>query len=447
MADFSQLPALDIDPVGFGAKDALAQAQAQNAQQALVAAKAANLEQQQLAPDVLAAKKAQLQEQTTLAPLDTTSAQQRSQLETTDYGNKQLAQVAAATAAADPTDAPDIWDDGMKKAAANGVTTASQYIGHYRPDLAERVQDVYGGAGSGQRGAGGAGAAEASSGGADPVQIQRAVASMPIGQAQTALRNLNRAITSFNGVKDQASWDAEMTNLQESGINVDAFLPNTDWNPLNYAAASRVVKSLTPYRDAVAQRVAITDVGGAAPAAGQLYEPDYALAGVNTTGKPVYFDKHSAAERVGESTIGAKPSAATGTFMMKQNAWLSAHPGDQQGALEFANGKRSMDPSQMQVEALNQANKELGDAVLAGAQIDDPDKWVRQRTAQNFQQISSASFSAPGSNGTPGATTSGGAALPARAVQAVKAAGGKPVKFNNGTVYKMGANGQPIRVQ
>jgi hypothetical protein len=37
--------------------------------------------------------------------------------------------------------------------------------------------------------------------------------------------------------------------------------------------------------------------------------------------------------------------------------------------------------------------------------------------------------------------------LPPKAIQALKNAGGKAVKFNNGQTWKLGPDGQPVRVQ
>jgi len=122
-----------------------------------------------------------------------------------------------------------------------------------------------------------------------------------------------------------------------------------------------------------------------------MYEPNYQYVGTEQgTGKPVYHDIHTAQDVTGATPIGPKPSTAMSTFLLKQQAYLQSHPDDQNGALEFANGKRNMSPAQMQESALNQANKELADATLAGAVIPDPDAWVRQKTAANYALISGA---------------------------------------------------------
>lgn len=443
MSGFSALPALDIDPAAHA--NAAAQ-QTLGTMSALQAYQA----QQQLQPDAIAAKKAALQEESQLPALDLaqkklalTAAQNRSTLDQADIGNALLAQVAKDASAADPQDAPAIWDAGMKKAADQGITTANQYIGHYRPDLAERVGDVYGGQGVGGKGSAGSPLAPSQ---ADTVAINRAVAQIPPEQAAKALGNLNKAIGSFNNVKDQQSWDAEMQALKESGIDVSQFLPNMDWTPVNYATAFRMIQKLAPYRDALAQRQAITAMGGVAPATTPLYAPDMSISGYDKQGHPIYYDKHNpGVEVTGANVVGPKPSAAAATFLLKQEAWLGVHPGDQAGALEFANGKRSMDPAQLQLQALNQANKELGEATLAGQQIDDPDAWVKARTQENFKLLTSAAQSPLVTGAKPGGATTP-AGLPARALQAVKAAGGKPVPFNNGQVWKM-AGGKPVRVK
>src|SRR6202012_4500646 len=381
MAGFSGIPALDVNPIGVGTANTAGMlgnmTQLQNYQT-----------QQQLLPAQIADTEAQYAQRSQLRPLELQEAKQKSALEGAEFGNQALAQVARDAQAADPEDAPAVWDEGMKRAAAQGVTQADQYIAHYRPDLAERIADVYGGRTEGATGA----RANAQAGPmGNPNAVARAVAQMPMPDVKRALGNLNLAISSFNKVKDQASWESEIQTLREAGIAVDNFLPNLDWNPINFAAASRAIRGLVPMRDAMAQRAAAAAMGAPAVSPPPMYEPNYQYVGTEQgTGKPVYHDIQTAQDVTGATPIGPKPSTAMSTFLLKQQAYLQSHPDDQNGALEFANGKRNMSPAQMQESALNQANKELADATLAGAVIPDPDAWVRQKTAANYALISGA---------------------------------------------------------
>lgn len=165
----------------------------------------------------------------------------------TDYGNNALADAAAIASVADPDDAPRIWDEQMGKLAQSGVAGASQYVGHYRPDLANRVQSAFG-----PQQATGKGSASTNPA-AQPLNPQQAtaLAQMPPDKQQQSLKNMNMAIEGFNNVHDQQSWDAELDQLRQAGIPVDQFLPNTEYNPLNYRNAYQAIQKLTPMRDAL----------------------------------------------------------------------------------------------------------------------------------------------------------------------------------------------------
>lgn len=420
MADLSGLPALDVNPIGFGADTNNRAAVSQLNQLAVQKAQA-------LQP-------LEIEQQSKLIPLEIKEKQDASRLQEMQTANTTLAQVAKDAAAADPADAPRIWDEGMQAAAQRGVSAASQYIGHYRPDLAERVGDVYGG---GAQGKGGSSSAATQSP-QDQAAIERAVAGMPVAQVQTALGNLNRAITSFNNVKDQQSWEDELQALKEGGIDPSKFLPSLDWNPMNYATAARTIKSLVPYRDAMAGRAAILAAGGRAAEPTPLGTNTY----IGTTPDkqlPVTLNTTTGKESVGDVPVGPKPSAATSTFMFKQKMAIDAGM-TQAEALNFANGVKSLPPERLQEMALSEANKELGDASLAGAVIPDPDAWVRDKAAENYKLLTSSAVAAPGGGAGGGAGTTRtpppASQLPKRAIDTLKAAGGKPVKFNNGFSYK-----------
>lgn len=55
--------------------------------------------------------------------------------------------------------------------------------------------------------------------------------------------------------------------------------------------------------------------------------------------------------------------------------------------------------------------------------------------------------SAPSGSATPVSSAEKPAQLPPKALQALKNAGGKPVKFNNGQVWRLGPDGQPVQVK
>lgn len=256
MAGYSALPSLDIDPIGIGAAHAASMQSTLDAQQQYDA-------RAQLLPGQLEAQKLENDTNSQLAPLQIQSAKSRSALETMSLANTTLAQVARDAQAADPEDASAIWDEGMKAAADKGVVTAKQYVGHYRADLAEKIGDAYGSEEGGKSKTSGGGAAAANA--PDPGSLDMQFAKLPPQQVQKSLSNLNRVIQSFNTVKDKQSWDNEIQSLREAGIPIDQILPNTDWNPLNYATAKRLVDNQVPYRDAAERAIARQTAGVGAP--------------------------------------------------------------------------------------------------------------------------------------------------------------------------------------
>lgn len=390
MAGDSGLPALAVDPLSLGVNNTARAVQTMSGLQAYQ-------QQQAVQPGEIAAANAVNQAKTTMAPLEAQNAQYESQLKRIGFQNEALANVARAAQAADPEDAAKVWDDGMKEAMANGVPQAEQYISHYRPDLAEKVGNAYSAAGAGGRGA--AGGAEGPGPATDPA-IARAVAAMPAPQLQKGLGNINRVISGFNNVHDADSWNQELQALQDAGIDVKQFLPNLDWSPLNYAAASRMIQKLMPTRDAMAQRAALEATGAPVAEPAPLYEPKSTYIGTQPgTGLPVYHDATTGKDTIGTSPVQPKMSAGLLTFQGKVAAAKAAGMGDQE-ALDFANGKKDMSDAQMEEAAHAQASKDLADIALAGGQTPaDPQAWIASRTSENLNALKAAQTA---NRGTPG---------------------------------------------
>lgn len=386
---------------------------------------------QELLPADTAAKKAELESQSQLAPLKVEEAKRANALSQFDLSDRGMAEVARAAQTADPSEAPSIWDDGMKKLAGQGVDSANQYVGRYRLDLAERVGDAYGGQGAQAK----------APAGFDTDAAMRGIMQLKPEQRAASLKNMNSVISGFNRVRDEDSWKAEVAALREAGIPVDQmFSPDASWQ-MNYAVAHKIIQGLVPMRDLMQQAVATQSMGGPVVQPKPMYEPYSQYVGVDPSGRPIYHDVHSGQDIVGTTTIGAKPVAPKSTvFEQKKAAWLDLHPGDEAGALEFSSGKRQLSPAEMMRSSISEANRALGDAVLAGAAIPDADAWVKQRTAENYKAISGAQAPATAGAGAPGA-------LPQRATDALRKAGGRAIRFNNGQTWKMGPNGKPVRAQ
>jgi len=384
--------------------------------------------QQQLMPGEIAATQAENQLRVTEAPLKAEALTRQNALENVQYGESMIGAIAKRVAAMDPDQAPQAWDDGMRDLAAKGVAGASQYIGHYRPDLAERVGDIYGTV-----------KPPAAPAGFDPEQAARSVASMTPDQRKSSLKNLTAAVSGYDRVRDEDTWQAEIDQLRQAGMPVDNVLtPGANWQ-MNYMAVRPLIDRFRASIPMLQAGVSTDTMGAPAAPPKPMYEPQSTYIGVDRdTGKPVYHDVHGGGDTTGNIPIAPKPSSAMSTFMLKQQAWLGVHPEDDAGALEFANGKRNLSPAQMQDMALNQANRELGNLTLNGTAPANPDQWVRMKAAENYQMIAGAAV-------LPTPPTASGS-LPPQAMKALQNARGKPVKFNNGLVYKL-VNGKPVKVQ
>ena len=368
------LPALAIQPVGF-----------------------AQFEQQENSA-------AEAQADRSLLPMAT-------ELKKAGMGNAMLAQVADEAQASDPDSAPSVWDKGMQRLSDQGFDVASQYVGHYRPDLAERVSDVYSGRAQATKSQNMAANSNFDEGGA-----YRAIQQMPPQARMQALQRQNAAIEAFNQVKDEASWNQEVGKLRDMGLPVDTiFQKGADWR-YNYGIAHNLLQSLTPVRDLLARSVMSEATGAPAPAPITNYGRGGAgggqYVGTDENGRPLTFDKNSRTyfDADGQpyyGKINAKPSTAMTTFQAKLDIARQSGMGEAD-ALQFANGKKQLSDAEMMNMALTRANQELGDITLAGNPPPDPDAWVRSRTTYNYNLMKGTTTAAPAAGQTPQAPGAGG---------------------------------------
>jgi hypothetical protein len=270
MPDLSGLPALSVNPVGFGATANEAAAQSGLAQ--------LNLQRQQTLQPL------ELEQQSQLIPLATEAKKREAMLAQTQAGNDMIAQAAKDAQAADPADAPSVWDAGMQKAADAGHPAARQFIGHYYPAKADQISAVYGAPAAGESGSQSANSQAPA--GPDPKMLDMQISQLPPQQIAQSLGNMNRAISSFNNVKDKESWDAEIQTLRQNGIPIDKLLPNTEWNPLNYASAARLIKNMTPIRDAMERATTRMQSGLGVPIPRNIIKTDAGIYEVNPYAPP-----------------------------------------------------------------------------------------------------------------------------------------------------------------
>lgn len=428
MGEWSSLPAMEINPVGFGAKNRAALAESDLAQLRLDQAR-------QLAP-------LDLQEKQATVPLTIRQKQNEQRVSDIDTGNKVIGQVVRDTMAADPEERAKVWDRGMQGAVDSGVAAARQHIGHFRDDLMERMDDVYNGAAEGKRGGG---AIDAKAGELDRQAVERQVAQMKPAELVQSAKRANDIINSFNKVTDKDSWDHEIEYLKMQGIDVAQIMPNTEWSALNYTAVkNRITKKLAPYRDAMMDRSMVLGIGAKPPEPTPVGKSTY-IGTDPDTHQPVYHNQDTGQDTRGPYAVQPKGSAGLATFQGKYMAALNSGMGDSD-ALQFANGRKSLPPERLQAIALQQATKQLADETLAGATIENPEAWVRSKTVENMTLLTKAAGS--GSAPAPAAQRGGGGGggPPQQVMDQLKKAGGKPLRFGNQQVWKW-QNGRAVRVQ
>jgi hypothetical protein len=389
-------------------------------------------QEQTLMPAATAAKQAEYTEQSALAPIRVQAARRENALQNTEFGERAIGAVAKRAQAVDPDQAAQVWDQGMQALADQGVPAASQYVGRYDPKNAERVADVYG-----------ATKPQGPPPGFDQEGTERAIAQIPAPQRAKSLENINMVLSGWGRVKDEASWDDEVNAMRNAGIPVDQYLqPGASWQ-MNYHRAFPAIQRLQATQPLLEAQVT-QDQGGVPTAAPKpLYEPQSTYVGTTPEGKPIYHDIHTGQDVVGNENIIPKASAGLTTFRGKYQAALDlGMPADK--ALEFANGKRSLDPQQIEQWSLSEANKAWDALNYAGTPPRGPrDAWVQKTAQENMRAVQAAGWVAPKAGGAPAVHPS---ALPPQALTALKNARGGAVRFNNNQVWKM-VNGKPVQVR
>lgn len=161
--------------------------------------------------------------------------------------------------------------------------------------------------------------------------------------------------------------------------------------------------------------------------------PDQQYIGTDTNGRPIYHNLRAAPgtpDTVGNIPVNAKPSAGGSTFETKRNVWLVDHPGDTQGADEFANGQRQMAPGTADVAAAAAAARDAQTAALSGQPFDEA--GARANYLKEFTTAGPAASGAPAA--TPTSSPAHGQMTPAQLAAAKPFAGAQA---------QMGSAGNP----
>jgi hypothetical protein len=108
-----------------------------------------------------------------------------------------------------------------------------------------------------------------------------------------------------------------------------------------------------------------------------------------------------------ETALGKPGVGGLGASQWKYHAWLAAHEGDTQGALDYAGGHRQMQDADVAKAAHAMASRDYHDLYVVGSQPPpkDPEAWLREKRDDYAQQMRPARTSAaqPGATQAPGA--------------------------------------------
>lgn len=392
----------------------------------------------------------------------------KSQLELKGLQQSAIANAAALIDPNDP-DAAKEWDAAMTKLADGGVDDAKQFIGRYNPALRGRVSAAfsansatgaasamsadplaaYAGGDTGAAPARGAAAAGAGGLGAgapdamDPAQLQHMIDSLnpqQLGAITTKISAYEAAMQRVaSSSNPQAQWDIEARALghpEQVGQNWQLGVASMEHQlrPIQQVLQGRQTLSQVGL-PAPAQERHLTEVGGAlydvdpfakpgTPAQPVTPQGNSQLVGTDPdTGKPIYHNSLTGQTTVGPGKIGAKPGtagSAGSVYAQKQQAWLDVHPGDTQGALDYAAGRgKTMSAPEMVQSANAQATREY--QAIYGSGItppppEGPAEWIQNKATEDLgalQAANSAPAAAPGGGGGPRGGPRAAAAQPA----------------------------------
>lgn len=347
-----------------------------------------------------------------------------------------------ANAASLATDAGE-WDDAMQTLADKGVPEARQFIGRYSTGLQQRVAHGYsastpgssleamqsdnptggGAAQSGLATVGGEAGAGVTAGGS-VTNYDQMFAGQPAAKIQEAYGHFEKMRAAIDAVSSSpnpsAEWDQQVTalghpewagqyspqklqQLTQETVPIDNYLRGRLTREGLGAPGPKVAAKIDKVGD---QMFSIDETDPAHPKVSPLTQGKSVFVGTNADGHGIYYNPDTRKETIGDATMATSKfnRGSSSVYAAKQAAWLSVHPGDTSGALAYAGGTggKNLSPEQIQVAAMHQAVAEMSSESLAGNPPKDPEAFVRSRSQEIAQDISSKA-SAPQT--APGGTT------------------------------------------
>ncbi len=339
------------------------------------------------------------------------------------------AQALIANAAALAT-TPEEWDDAMQGLADKGIPQARQFIGRFSEQLKGRVANAYGasspssalaamqsdsptgsgGAASGLASVGGVAGAGVTSG-SELTPMEQKLATLPPPALKALYDKTERVRSAVEAVAQSrnpaAEWDKEAAAMGHpewvghySGQSLQQLTEET--MPLSNTLRGMMTRQglgmpapVVPAKiDKVGDQLfSIDETDPAHPKVTPLTEGKATFVGTDADGHAIYYNPDTKKETRGEASLTTSRYSRAGNsvYAAKQAAWLSVHPGDAAGALQYAagSGGKNLSPEQIQVAAMHQAVQEMSAQSLAGNPPKDPEAFVRSRAQEIAQDISS----------------------------------------------------------
>lgn len=259
-----------------------------------------------------------------------------------------------------------------------------------------------------------------------------------MGSAANAVLVEAQAIKAKGGNPDQdptlrAQYNQSVIELAQRGwilpqvAKAELAAPTIDWAQLESM-------KLKAFAVAEWNKSSGQDAANEARAKAANPEPGQAIAGYDANGSPIFFNPRSnpgAQPTVSGNIPVAAGRNGTEMFGSKQKLWLDLHPGDQDGALQYASGNKQLTATEQNQSALKYATQQQQIAALTPGTPFDFNKAV-----QTNLQILQAGGIPP----TPGAGQQGGSGPLVPPQSGQQAPGGSPYTSHTSQFLPVNAN-------
>lgn len=295
---------------------------------------------------------------------------------------------------------PEDWDAAVQGAVDGGYAAAKQYLGTYNKDRQHSLV--------GALSAGDAPSALAAASGQDPAAMaglpgqpgaaewQQRLASMTPAQlkdTRTKVTGMRQAITAIEGSQDPAAeW-----RKQAVALGYPQLANDPDWQKKLTALKASVI----PAYNAIGAMDLQTNIGLPQAPQVKVERVGNALVTVDSTnpGNPTF-------------KVGYQGQYKNSAFTDREQAYLAVHPGDTQGALEYASGRKTgaasgMTPAQIEKYAESESARQYNQGRMNGDIVDADPEWQANRKREIISSLSAAA--SQGAPAAPGTAGNGGA--------------------------------------